>query len=145
VSAVLPSHDRAATAVDRKATDRGAPPPVPLARLRLQGAIFLRGEYSEAWAYESLPQQDAAALLAPGAQRVVLFHVIGAGRAWIETDGGERHWADAGDVVVLPYGDAHRMGGTEPAPCVSVGTLIDPPPCRGCRSSGTVRAARGRS
>jgi AraC-like DNA-binding protein len=123
VSAVLPSHDRASAVVDRNTTA-----PVPLARLPLQGAIFLRGEYTEAWAYESLPPQDAVAVLAPGARRVTLFHVVARGRAWIETDGGERHWADAGDVIVLPYGSDHRMGGTDPAPLVPVGTLIEPPP-----------------
>jgi AraC-like DNA-binding protein len=101
---------------------------VALGRMRVRGAIFLRGEYTEAWAYDSLPPQDAVAVLAPGAERVMLFHVIAAGRAWIEAHGGERHWAEAGDVVVLPYGDRHRMGGMEPAECVPVGKLIDPPP-----------------
>jgi AraC-like DNA-binding protein len=123
VSAVLPSHDRASAVVDRNATLS-----VPLDRLRLEGAIFLRGEYTEAWAYDSLPPQDAVAVLAPGAQRMALFHVVATGRAWIETHESDRHWASAGDVIVLPYGDSHRMGGTEPARCVAVSTLIDPPP-----------------
>jgi AraC-like DNA-binding protein len=99
-----------------------------LARLRLQGAIFLRGEYTEAWAYDSLPPRDAVAVLAPGAERMILFHVIASGKAWIETYDSERHWAEAGDVIVLPYGDGHRMGGTEPAELVPVGELIDSPP-----------------
>jgi AraC-like DNA-binding protein len=99
-----------------------------LSRLRLAGAIFLRGEYTEAWAYESLPSADAAQILAPGARRVILFHVVAAGRCWIETDAGERLWAGAGDVVVLPYNDEHRMGGRGEADCVPVAQLIDPPP-----------------
>jgi AraC-like DNA-binding protein len=119
----LLSHDRAPAVPDREATLSGT-----LARLRLQGAIFLRGEYTEAWAYDSLPPRDAVAVLAPGAERMILFHVIASGRAWIETDDRERHWAEAGDVIVLPYGDRHRIGGTEPAEWVSVAELIDPPP-----------------
>ena len=99
-----------------------------LAQLRLQGAIFLRGEYTEAWAYDSLPPKDAVAVLAPGAERMLLFHVIASGKAWIETYESERHWAEAGDVIVLPYGDGHRMGGIEPADLVSVAELIDDPP-----------------
>jgi AraC-like DNA-binding protein len=99
-----------------------------LARLQLNGAIFLRGKYSEGWGYESLPSQDAAAVLAPEAAQVVLFHVVAAGRCWIEVEGGERLWANAGDVVVLPYNDQHRMGGSQPAECVSISTLIQPPP-----------------
>jgi AraC-like DNA-binding protein len=54
--------------------------------------------------------------------------VIASGRCWIEVPGGVRHWAGAGDVIVLPYGDAHRMGGTEPAESVWVDSLIEPPP-----------------
>jgi AraC-like DNA-binding protein len=117
------SHDCASAVPDRNATVS-----VALARLRLQGAIFLRGEYTEAWAYDSLPPQDALVVLAPRAQRVALFHVIAQGRSWIETYDSERHWASAGDVIVLPYGDGHRMGGTEPAECVPLDKLIDPPP-----------------
>jgi AraC-like DNA-binding protein len=99
-----------------------------LSRLKLQGAIFLRGDYTEAWGYESLPTQDAAAVLAPDAAQVVLFHVVANGRCWIEVEGEERLWANAGDVVVLPYSDQHRMGGSQPAECPSIATLIDPPP-----------------
>lgn len=120
----LAGHDRAPAVPDPEPTSALAD---ALARLRLQGAIFLRGEYSEAWAYESLPSADAAAVLAPDATRVLLFHVIAAGRCWVGA-GGERHWAQAGDVVVLPYNDEHRMGGTTDAVCVPIATLIEDPP-----------------
>jgi AraC-like DNA-binding protein len=117
------SHDRVPAIADRTPTLE-----VALTRLHLQGAIFLRGEYSEAWAYDSLPPRDAIAVLAPGAERVILFHVIASGQAWIETFDSERHWAAAGDVIVLPYGDGHRMGGEEPAELAPMATLIQPPP-----------------
>ena len=98
-------------------------------RLRIRGAIFLTGLYSEPWAYDSVPTEDLAAMLIPGAERVILFHVIASGRCWISTEGGEKHWADAGDVIVLPYGDHHRMGGSTDTPvCAAASTLIDAPP-----------------
>lgn len=121
----LAQNDPAAAAPDREPTSALGD---ALSRLRLQGAIFLRGEYTEAWAYESMPSADAAALLAPDATRVLLFHVIASGRCWIEVPGGERHWANSGDVIVLPYNDEHRMGGTTAATAVSITTIIDPPP-----------------
>lgn len=99
-----------------------------LGHLRLSGAIFLHGEYTEPWAYESIPASDAVALLAPGEERVILFHVIASGRTWVDVLDDERHWADAGDVIVLPYGHAHRMGGEEPAEVVSMSLLLAPPP-----------------
>jgi AraC-like DNA-binding protein len=116
-------HDRATAVADR---EPGSALGDALSRLRVQGAIFLRGEYSEGWAFESMPAADVAAILAPDAERVLLFHVIASGRCWVEPAGGERLWAEAGDVIVLPYGDAHRMGGVDEALCVSVSALLEP-------------------
>lgn len=99
-----------------------------LARLRLEGAIFLRGEYTERWAYDSPPGADLAALLRPGAARLVFFHIVAKGRCWIALDDGEPLWADEGDVIVIPYGDQHTMGGAEPCDRVPVVSLLDPPP-----------------
>jgi len=123
--APLAENDRSTEPPDRDPTVSLAN---ALKSLHLQGAIFLRGEYTEGWAYESMPSADAAAVLAPGAERVLLFHVVASGRAWIEVPGGERHWANGGDVIVLPYNDEHLMGGTTEAVAVPVATLIDPPP-----------------
>jgi AraC-like DNA-binding protein len=121
----LLDHDRAAAGPDQDPTVLLAD---ALSRLRLNGAIFLRGEYTEGWGYESLPSQDAAAVLAPEAPQVVLFHVVAQGRCWLDVEGQDRIWAGAGDVIVLPYNDQHRMGGSSPAECVSIATLIQPPP-----------------
>lgn len=119
----LADHDSLTAVVDPAAGLAAA-----LGRLRLDGAIFLRGVYSEAWAYESVPAADAAAVLAPTAARVILFHVIAAGRAWIEVDGGMRQPVGAGDVIVLPYGERHRMGGQAEAMCASMAALVPMPP-----------------
>jgi AraC-like DNA-binding protein len=99
-----------------------------LERLRLRGAIFLRAEYSEPWSFDSPDGPTNAAMLYPGSERLILFHVVARGRCFIALDDGERHWADAGDVIVLPYGDQHTMGGVEPAERVSVIELLAPPP-----------------
>jgi AraC-like DNA-binding protein len=124
----LHGHDRDAAADDRSPGASGPDLAAALGRLRLDGAIFLRGVYSEAWSYESVPGSDAAAILAPGSQRVVLFHVVAHGRVWVEVDGEERLYAGAGDVIVLPYGDTHRMGGSGAAPCTPLASLLTPPP-----------------
>ena len=99
-----------------------------LDRLRLDGAIFLRGEYSEAWAYESPTGEMMAGLLRPGRDRLLFFHIIATGRCWVSIDDGDRHWASQGDVVVIPYGHQHKMGGSSDATCVSVLELMAPPP-----------------
>ena len=54
-----------------------------LDHLRLDGAIFLRGEYTEAWAYESPTGEMMASLLRPGRERLLFFHIIANGRCWV--------------------------------------------------------------
>lgn len=97
-----------------------------LEQLRLEGAIFFRSEFSESWSFESAPTA-AAGMLRPGAERLLYFHIVAVGECWVSVD-DERHWAQRGDVIVIPYGDVHVMGGTEPAEPVSIMTLFDPPP-----------------
>lgn len=99
-----------------------------LERLRLEGAIFLRAEYRDPWSYISLSGRQTANLLRPGTERVVLFHLIATGTAWVEVAGEARHWASAGDVIVLPYGDQHRMGGVAEATSVPLHTIMEGPP-----------------
>ena len=101
-----------------------------LARLRLEGAVFLRAEYHEPWAYESLTAFDTAKILRPDSDRVILFHVVASGACWVSIDDGEKHWATAGDVIVLPYGDQHRMGGVDDADYVSIAQILAMPPWR---------------
>jgi AraC-like DNA-binding protein len=69
-----------------------------------------------------------ASLLRPGRERLLYFHIIASGRCWVAVEGGERHWAERGDVIVLPYGHQHRMGGQSETACVSVMELLTPPP-----------------
>jgi AraC-like DNA-binding protein len=109
---------------------RGAVGPLneALERLRLEGAIFLRAEYTERWALADQGGPMFAALMHPGAERLILFHVVASGRCWVSTADGERYWATAGEVIVLPYGDAFLMGGVEPVEPVSIMTVVPPPP-----------------
>lgn len=123
-------HDRDAVEADRDTEDAAAPGTLgaALAGVRLEGAIFLRAEYTEGWSYGSPEPADLASLLRPGRQRLVLFHIVASGRCWINVGDGERYWAERGDVIVLPYGDTHRMGGVAEAECVPIASLLAPPP-----------------
>ena len=115
------------------AFDQSRPPAVlqsALERLRLEGAVFLRAEYREPWAYESLTARETAKILRPDSDRVILFHVVANGACWVAVDDGDKHWARRGDVIVIPYGDQHRMGGMHDAGVVSISTFMRMPPWR---------------
>lgn len=77
--------------------------------VRLVGAIFIHGRFTAPWCYQS-PHADAAApFLEPTAERVVIFHMITEGECWVEMDGQPPTRLGAGDAVIFPQGDAHRM------------------------------------
>jgi AraC-like DNA-binding protein len=106
----------------------GEPLSEALERLRLEGALFLRAEYTERWALGDQGGPLFAAMMHPGAERLILFHVVASGRCFVSCADGERYWASAGEVIVLPYGDAFLMGGVEPVEPVSILSVVPPPP-----------------
>ena len=77
--------------------------------VRLVGAIFINGRFTAPWCYQSPGADAAAPLLEPGAERVVIFHLITEGECYVEIDGSPAVHLCAGDAVIFPKGDAHRM------------------------------------
>jgi AraC-like DNA-binding protein len=77
--------------------------------VHLTGAIFIHGRFTAPWCYQSPHADSAAPLLEPGAERVVIFHMITEGECIVELDGQEPVRLGAGDAVIFPQGDAHRM------------------------------------
>src|SRR3954449_9911354 len=126
-----PVSRRAAKVTMTRTPDRLAATPnvlqSTLEQLRLEGAIFFRSELTDAFAFESAPLTLADALH-PGADRLILFHIVASGSCWVSVDDGVRHWAKEGDVIVLPYGDWYTMGGATRAEPVSILNLLDPLP-----------------
>ena len=77
--------------------------------VRLVGAIFIHAKFTAPWCYQS-PRADAAApLLEPTAERIVIFHLITEGECFVELEGETPLRLIAGDAVIFPQGDAHRM------------------------------------
>jgi len=114
--------------MNHRARAFGEPISDALEHLRLEGAIYLRAEYTEPWALDDQGGPIFAGLMHPGAERLILFHVVASGRCFVSTADGERYWASAGEVIVLPYGDACMMGGVEPVEPVSITSVVPPPP-----------------
>jgi AraC-like DNA-binding protein len=100
-----------------------------LNRLQLDGAIFFRSEFTEAWSFSSpAAAGDFAHSVEPDADRLIMFHIVAKGSCWVAGPDGERHWANEGDVIVLPYGDEYEMGGAASAVSVPIFSLLAPPP-----------------
>jgi AraC-like DNA-binding protein len=97
--------------------------------VQLDGAIFFRSEFTEAWSFSSpAARGEFAQVVEPRAERLIMFHIVAKGSCWVAGPDGERHWANEGDVIVLPYGDEYEMGGTASATSVPIFSLLAPPP-----------------
>lgn len=92
--------------------------------VRLVGAIFLQGRFTAPWCYQSPHADVAAPLLEPSAERVVIFHLITQGECHVTLDGAAPVPLTAGDVIVFPHGDAHRMA-SDPALAPATGARLD--------------------
>jgi AraC-like DNA-binding protein len=84
--------------------------------VRLVGAIFINAKFTAPWAYQSPQAATAAPLLEPGAESVVIFHLITAGQCYVELAGEPAVELRGGDVVVFPQGDAHIMSSAPGVP-----------------------------
>jgi AraC-like DNA-binding protein len=102
--------------------------PQVLDLVRLTGAIFFRSRFRAPWSYTSPPTRELAGALPPNIGSLAMFHIVAEGRCWIVMEDGARRTVTRGDVVVMPYGDAHTFGSDEYAEPVSITTLLPPPP-----------------
>lgn len=92
--------------------------------VRLVGAIFLHARFTAPWCYQSPPARLAAPLLEPGAEEVLIFHLLLQGECVVEMEGQPLVRLSAGDAVLFPNGDAHRMA-SAPGVAPATGASLD--------------------
>ena len=76
---------------------------------KLSGAVFFDAFCSAPWCVQSPPSAAFSRHIDAAAGHIIEFHLISEGRAYIRV-GGETTPLAAGDVVMIPHGDAHQMG-----------------------------------
>ncbi len=87
-----------------------------LTSLRLTSCIFSRADFTHPWSVET------------GRINGALFHAVIAGNAWIQhRDSEQVQRLSAGDVVVLPRGDAHMVTSELGLPPVSIASIPSRP------------------
>ncbi len=75
--------------------------------VKLDGAIFYNAEFSSPWCFVSPGSKGMAPLLAPGADHVIIYHLLIEGRGFARLKDGNRVPLESGDIVVFPHGDPH--------------------------------------
>lgn len=81
--------------------------------LRMSGVFYCRSEFTAPWALD-LPLMKS----------FLMFHVVTSGRCWLEVRGAARRLLRAGDLVLVPHGEGHRLT-SEPG--VGAAKLFDLP------------------
>lgn len=99
--------------------------------LRLTGAVFLDGEFTEPWCVLSEGRRPVTHPLPPGGN-VIFFHLLTEGRCKARlASGGETVELAAGDVVMLPRDDDHLLGSDLSLRPIAAAKLVQPAAANG--------------
>jgi hypothetical protein len=80
-----------------------------LSGVRLKGAMFFSAEFSAPWRLSTPHCRLLAPTLVPGAPHLLIYHFVVDGSARASLEGGRDVELSAGDIVVFPHGDPHRL------------------------------------
>jgi AraC-like DNA-binding protein len=89
-----------------------------LKAVRMTGAIFYSLECSAPWGFAVPHLHDVAHVLAPGTERLVSYHLVTEGEAIVQFGNEEPIPVRAGEVLIIPHGDAHTVQNGSPAELV---------------------------
>jgi AraC-like DNA-binding protein len=79
--------------------------------VRLKGAMFFTAEFSAPWRLSTPHCRALAPTLAPGAPHMLIYHFVVDGSARVCLEGESDVELSAGDIVLFPHGDPHRLSG----------------------------------
>jgi len=79
-----------------------------LRAVRLTGAVFLNGRFTTPFGLLAPNQYDASLPMAR-MRHISIFHLIASGGCMIETASGQRREVRAGDVVLMPFAESHKL------------------------------------
>ena len=100
-----------------------------LGSMHLAGVVLFRAEFREPWWLIAPASCQLAKLLPFRTEHIIPFHIVAEGGCWLEVKDRERIWLDAGDAILMPYGDGHDLFGDKKADQgVSPGQMLPPPP-----------------
>jgi AraC-like DNA-binding protein len=89
-----------------------------LRAVRLEGALFFNAEFTAPWCLAS-GSNAMTPYLPPAPGNFIIYHFLTEGIAFAELADGQREELTAGDIVVLPHGDAHLLGNGSKVPADS--------------------------
>ena len=94
--------------------------------VRLGGAVFLNGEFTAPWCVMSQADAGICASFLPESERVVSYHLVAEGNCWAQLadDPASAIYLNAGELLVVPQGEAHLMGSGLDLPAVPAAPML---------------------
>ena len=80
--------------------------------LRMSGSFYCRSDLIAPWGLDLPPEPES-----------MWFHVVNAGRCWLEVDGDEPRQLQPGDFALVPHGQGHLLLSEPGAPAPRVDGL----------------------
>lgn len=80
-----------------------------LRAVRLTGAVYFDFELTSPWVAAAPPSSELVSKVIPGAQRLIMYHLIARGACWGHALGDEPMRLREGDFIVFPQGDPHVL------------------------------------
>ena len=78
-----------------------------LRSVRLRGSVYFYVSCRDQWSALAQSSSAIAPAVMPGAEHVIEYHMVLKGEAWVAVDDEPLLRMHAGDIVMLPHGDAH--------------------------------------
>jgi AraC-like DNA-binding protein len=95
-----------------------------LRSVRMTGAIFADALCTAPWGFAVPAIERVAGVLAPGTERLVGYHLVTEGKALVRLDGAPDVTITAGDIVIVPHGDAHTVSNGAPSELIDSGAAV---------------------
>ena len=78
--------------------------------VRLTGAVFMDAEFTAPWCVGEPAGVEVCIEHLPDAQHVVIYHLVSEGECQVGLPGEATRSARAGDLIIIPGGEAHALG-----------------------------------
>lgn len=101
-----------------------------LRAVRLTGAVFFNARFSAPFGVVS-PKRFDVTLPMAHLRHVSIFHLMTTGGCTLEVASGARHALHAGDLVLIPFADEHRLWRGDDPKMTSVEDVVQPAHVRG--------------
>jgi AraC family transcriptional regulator, alkane utilization regulator len=101
-----------------------------LGAIRLTGSVFLNSRFTAPFGVITPDRYDAGLPMAR-MRHISIFHLIASGACTVETASGIRHDVTAGDILLMPFAEQHRIWNGDVNQMVAAPSLFRQDPLEG--------------